>query len=371
MMRSLTLNLYRTFISSTAVALVIVGIAASSYSAATAQSGNLLVNPGMENPYLGQGAPDQTAPTGWSLWSTGYPVTSFPHIDPYQIHGGAAAWNIRKGFAPFTAGGYQQVSGIAIGSTIHASVWGQNYTCNDQTYSCIGSDGKHHSDTSSGAVIRVGIDPSGGTNPNSGQIVWSATNGAFDAWTQVSTDAVNCNATVTIFLYATQQTGMFINAVYFDDASLTVTTPGTGTTATCGAAPASAGGASSSGASPVPTVAKYAPFVQKQDGLQPDGSVIHTVQPGDTLAGIAYAYKISVDTLRELNNIQPGDNFLKIGQKIIVRGPTPMTPTKVPTPAFSPTSGAVPIIVVTRTLIPIPPTPVIVTPRPTPQIEVF
>jgi len=357
---------YRTIISSVVI-VMIAGVIASDYSAAVAQSSNLLVNPGMEKPYLGQGAADQTAPTGWSLWSTGYPVTSFPHVDLTQIHGGSAAWNIRKGGAPFTAGGFQQVSGISIGSTVHASVWGQNYTCNDQINSCIGGDGKHHSDTSSGAIIRVGIDPSGGTNPSSGQIIWSPSNGAFDNWTQVAVDAVNCNTTVTIFLFATQANGMFINSVYFDDASLSVTTIGTGTTATCGAASSTTGG--SSGATPVPTVVAYAPFVQKQDGLQSDGSIWHTVQPGDTLAGIAYTYKINLDLLRQLNNIQPGDNYLKVGQKIIVRGPTPIMPTAT---AFTPTSGAVTVIVASPTVMrPIPPTPVIVTPRPTVPVEVF
>ncbi|MHB8624873.1 MAG: LysM peptidoglycan-binding domain-containing protein [Aggregatilineales bacterium] len=321
-----------------------------------AQSTNLLINPGLEKPYLGQGAPDQTAPTGWSLWFTGVPVTSFPHTDPTQIHGGQAAWNIRKGGAPFTAGGYQQVSGIALGSTIHATVWAQSYTCNDQVHSCIGGDGKHHSDTSSGAVVRVGIDPSGGTNPNSGQIVWSTNVSAYDNWTQLAVDAVNCNATVTIFLFTTQSVGMFINSVYFDDASLSVTTQGTGTTATCGPAP----GAGTPGTA-VPPTAAFAPFVQKQNGLQPDGSIIHVVVAGDTLAAIAYAYGVTLDQLRQLNNIQPGNGLLTIGQKIIVRGPTPITPTAtfavtIPAPVI-PTAGAV--IVVGPT------------PAPTPVIEVF
>ena len=356
----------------------------SGYEPVAAQGSNLLTNPGLENPYLGQGAPDQTAPTGWSLWFTGYPVTSFPHTDLTQIHGGAVAWNIRKGGAPFTAGGYQQVSGIAIGSTLHASMWGQNYTCNDTVHSCIGADSKHHSDTSSGAIVKVGIDPTGGTNPASGQIIWSANSGAFDVWTQVGVDAVNCNSTVTVFLFASQATGMFINATYFDDTSLTVTTPGTGTTATCGAA----AGSPVPGAPVAPTVVAFAPFVQKQPGEQPDGSILHTVQPGDTLAGIAYAYKITLDELRTLNNIQPGDNFLKIGQKVTVRGPTPITPTLPPPPTFAPTNGpiitvtpipavplaptagALPLTGPTSTLIPlIPPTPVIVTPRP--NVEVF
>ncbi len=298
-----------------------------------AQSANLLLNPGMENPYVGQGASDQTAPTGWSLWSTGVAVTSFPHTDLSQIYGGAAAWNIRKGSAPFTAGGYQQVSGIRVGSTLHASVFAQSYTCNDQVYSCIGSDGKHHSDTSSGAVVKVGIDPSGGTNPASGQIVWSTPTSAFDTWASLGVDAINCNTTVTFFMYTTQSAGLFINAVYFDDASLSVTTQGTSTNATCGAVPGGTPGTSAPGvvATLAPPTQQFAPFVQKQAGEQPDGSIIHVVGAGDTLAAIGVAYHVTLDQLRQLNNIQPGNGFLKIGQKIIVRGPTPITPTGLPT----------------------------------------
>jgi len=304
-----------------------------------AQGANLLQNPGMENPYVGQGgAPDQTAPSGWSLWFTGVPVTSYPHVDPAQIHGGGAAWNIRKGGAPFTAGGFQQVTGIHIGSRLHASIFGQSYTCNDQVYSCIGNDGRHHSDVTSGAYIRVGIDPSGGTNPASSQIVWSASTPSFDTWSQIAVDAINCSATVTFFTYTSQSSGMAINAVYFDDAALVITQDGAnGAAPTCGAAPGSTPG---SGAAPVvPTSPPLAPFVQKQKGLQPDGSIIHTVVAGDTLAAIGVAYGVTLDQLRTLNHIEAGDNFLKLGQKIIVRGPTPPTPTDSAT--LVPTSGAV------------------------------
>lgn len=322
-----------------------------------AQGTNLLINPGMLKPYVGQGASDQTAPNGWSLWFTGSPVTSFPDNDLYGAYGGRQSWNIRRSFVAFTAGGYQQVSGITIGSTIHATTWAQSYTCNDQVHSCIGADHKHHSDTTSRAVVRVGIDPSGGTNPNSGQIVWSQNVSAFDVWTNLAVDAINCNATVTIFLYTTQSVGMFLNSVYFDDATLSVTQQGTGTVATCGPAPGTGGG----GTTPVPPTAAYAPFVQKQNGVQPDGSIVHVVVAGDTLAGIAYAYGVTLDQLRQLNNIQPGDNILQIGQKIVVRGPTPLTSTPPGAPTqpiqIIPTAGAVIIVGPT--------------PAPTPIIEIF
>ncbi len=76
-----------------------------------AQSANLLLNPGMENPYVGQGASDHPRqPDVVMVYRRCRDVVSAHRFEP--IHGGAAAWNIRKGSAPFTAGGYQQVSGI-------------------------------------------------------------------------------------------------------------------------------------------------------------------------------------------------------------------------------------------------------------------
>lgn len=174
---------------------------------------------------------------------------------------------------------------------------------------------------------------SGGTNPASGQIVWSTPTSAFDTWASLGVDAINCNTTVTFFMYTTQSAGLFINAVYFDDASLSVTTQGTSTNATCGAVPGGTPGTSAPGvvATLAPPTQQFAPFVQKQAGEQPDGSIIHVVGAGDTLAAIGVAYHVTLDQLRQLNNIQPGNGFLKIGQKIIVRGPTPITPTGLPT----------------------------------------
>ncbi|MEP7285919.1 MAG: LysM peptidoglycan-binding domain-containing protein [Chloroflexota bacterium] len=52
---------------------------------------------------------------------------------------------------------------------------------------------------------------------------------------------------------------------------------------------------------------------------QPDGSIIHEVRKGDTLFGIAVAYKISVDELRKLNNLSPDVPTLFVGKKLIIK----------------------------------------------------
>src|SRR5207245_2962000 len=93
-------------------------------------------------------------------------------------------------------------------------------------------------------------------------------------------DSQNDNG-VTVFVYASQSVGMLLNHVYWDDASLQLLTPGSG----------------------LPTEGPvYAPMVKPQ-GSQPDGSIIHVVQPGDTLSSIAFAYKVTVQQIRDLNHI--------------------------------------------------------------------
>lgn len=323
---------------------VLVGSIAIPLRATYAQGDNLLQNPGMEQPYAGMGLPNQTAPVPWRLWTTGTQVTSFPHIDKTQIHGGAAAWNINKGFQVFTAGGYQTVSGIGVGSIMRASFYGLVYTCNNEATSCLNGSGQRISDQVSGASIKVGIDPSGGTDPNSSQIVWSSPTPAYDNWTAVTVDAKACNTSVTIFLYATQALPMALNNVYFDDASLRVVQAGApGQTVSCANAVVPGGSA----ATAAPPTQAFAPFVQKQPGaVQPDGSIVHTVVAGDTLAAIAVAYGITLDEIRTLNNFKPGEGgYLVIGQKIIVRGPTPSAAAGASTPALQATvPGAAPTV---------------------------
>jgi len=313
-----------------------------------AQGDNLLINPGMEKPYEGQGAADLTAPNGWRVWYSGVAPVSFPHVDASQIHGGQAAWNQNRGFQVFTAGGYQQVTGIRPGSIMRGSVYGLVYTCNDGTSSCINGSGQRISDRVANASIRVGIDPSGGTDPNSTLIVWSPLSAAYDSWTSISVDATACNITVTLFLYATQGLPLALNNVYWDDAFLRIQQPGTGGNVTC-ANPAPGGTPGAAGATAAPPTQAFAPFVQKQQGeVQADGTIVHIVKTGDTLAAIAVAYGISFDQIRDLNGFKPGEGgYLQIGQKIIVGKAQPGTLTE--TPAAGSTAS---ILKVTATSLP-------------------
>jgi len=86
-----------------------------------------------------------------------------------------------------------------------------------------------------------------------------------------------------------------------------------------------------------PAVTYIAPVVANTPGA--DGSILHVVQPGETLWAIAAAYDLSVDDLLTLNGLAESA-VLYPGDSLIVRPaftPTPVTPTATSTREPAPT----------------------------------
>jgi len=347
------------------LALVIGAAVAWPGGSADAQT-NLLVNGGMERPYQGQGAPTRTAPNGWSLWVGAGAPEAFPHTDPLQVIDGEVSWNVKQGDGAFTAAGYQRVGGLTPGTRLSFSAHAWLYTCNDRQYSCIIPDYPYRrSDPSAGASVKVGIDPTGGTDPLSANVVWSGGVAPYDQWATPSVVAEAKGDAVTVFLYMTQAQGLALNNVYWDGAQLVNTdepvTPG-GAGAQSGAAPAA------------PPPVQEAPFVVPQ-GVRPDGSLVHVVQEGDTLSSIAYAYAqygVTRESIAALNEgIQPTTPLLRPGQELVILAPGSVDPvTGLPgsgagaggaTPALTvigaPTATPVPTVTPRGQMVAQPPTP--------------
>jgi LysM repeat protein len=81
-------------------------------------------------------------------------------------------------------------------------------------------------------------------------------------------------------------------------------------------------------------VSQYiAPVTQAKPAT--DGSIVHTVQSGQSLWMLATHYGVEIDMLRKLNGLGANDTIY-IGQKIIIRGPTAATPSA----AASPPAGS-------------------------------
>lgn len=305
-------------------------------SVAVAQGGNLLTNPSFEQgdefggPYRAQGGdPFFNFAPGWSGWITFSPrnydwqnvrADAYPNSRPEPVVSGNFAQNVSRSGGTFTAAAYQEVSNIAEGTALRASV--KVYIENGE---------------GTNARARIGIGNNVGGNPLSSAIVWSPFTTTLNQWVTISVDATVRAGSVTVFIFMTQDTPngpVGPNKVYMDDASLVVTGAGTPT------APQGDGGQANVPAPPTSTpLPPFAQFVSPQ-GAGSDGRVIHTVQSGDTLAAIAVAYGVPIATIQAQNNLQGGLIFP--GQKLLIREGVPATNT--PPPTFTAVSVALNVV---------------------------
>jgi LysM repeat protein len=243
-----------------------------------------------------------------------------------RIHGGNNAQEYFTWNRMHEGGLYQQVTGIISGTRLHFSVYISAWMCVDPE-ACKGG---YVSDQPTTMHLKVGIDPTGGTDPFSPNIVWSLEADSFDRWTQYSVEAVAQSDQVTVFTHTRPEWPWAHpnNDVYVDDASLKAV----------GAPAVAPAAALQSGPTPAVKAASASvqiPVTHPQNNQRPDGSTVHVVQSGDTLFGMALAYGVTVDQIMQLNNLQPGD-YLQIGQELIVKGPAnPPTPTPAPLPTVA------------------------------------
>ncbi len=121
------------------------------------------------------------------------------HIaDPHHLHAGlnAVRWtNDLRQQQPYSAGLYQTVS-VASGTPIQFSAWG------------IGDSN-----------MRLGIDPSGGTDANSDHILWSA-NHIPDTFTEFTVNGIANGAQITVFLEGTFSEPDATSLTVWDNAQL-------------------------------------------------------------------------------------------------------------------------------------------------------
>ncbi|MBN1286411.1 MAG: hypothetical protein JXB47_13515 [Anaerolineae bacterium] len=279
---------------------------------------NLLTNGSMEGQYSAQdGIPQLQMPSGWrAWWVQGGGAYDWANVRPEwstseassgyteRVKDGNRAMRYFKGYATFIAGAYQTVS-VAAGTPLEFTAWGQAWSCvkfadcNEprsglppRVWSTSNAQGIH---------LKIGIDPYGGTDPMSGNIVWSGETSALDQYIQFRVTATAAADKVTVFLYATQDWPAENQDAYWDAAVLRTTDGSTGG----GAAPASNWVG-------VAEVATYEP--------QADGKIIHTVRSGETLGGIAYAYGLPDATTLCAQNPQlpPGCRIIRAGDQLYI-----------------------------------------------------
>ena len=279
---------------------------------------------------------------------------------PQRIHGGFRAQKYYSQGRMHQAGLYQRVTGITTGTMLRFSIFMQTWQC--ANIDACGKGGIR-SDQPYAMHLKVGIDPSGGTDPFSSNVVWSPEREAFDQWVEFAAQAKAQSEAVTVFTHSRAEFDWArqSNDVYVDDASLVAVS---GQTATPGGQPGATAAATLPAGTPGPTNTPL-PMPTPRG----DGAVVHVVQAGDTLSGISLEYGVSLDDVYKLNNLTR-DSILNVGQEIVVKAgpggavaPQPtatlkatVAPTLAPTTAGTPAATPSPSPLATQTLLPPPPT---------------
>jgi len=262
---------------------------------------------------------------------------------PNRVHSGLRAQKYFSYGRMHEAGLYQQVMGIQPGTTLRFSIFMQAWQC-AKAEDC-GENGSR-SDAPAEMHLRIGIDPYGGSDPFSANIVWSPEKPAFDQWVQFSVQAQARSSAVTVFTHSRAEWDWprTNNDMYLDDASLIIVSEETiqpGVTLSARRA-----GTPEPTRTPVNTATPRA-----------DGTIVHTVGAGDTLYGISLIYGVPYDDLLRLNNLSR-TAILEIGQPIVVKTGT-VTPSNTPSATATLTSVApthTPTFAPIFTSTPLPPT---------------
>jgi LysM repeat protein len=230
---------------------------------------------------------------------------AFAELNPNRVHSGAKAQKYYSYGRMHEAGLYQKVEGVKPGTTLRFSIYLQAWMCYN-----IDACGKGGilSDAPSDMHLRIGIDPYGGADPFSANIVWSPETPAFDRWVEFAVEAQAKGDAVTVFTHsrADWDWARNNNDVYLDDASLVVVEK---ERPSATLAPTTLPG------SPAPTQPPAATRTPR-----PDGAIIHVIRPGDSMYAISLEYGVPLDELYKLNNLTR-TSVLNIGQEIIVKAP--------------------------------------------------
>ena len=329
---------------------------------------NLLTNPGFENPYrVVPGEPDREVATGWTPWhverTSG--MRDFENAQPEYAQAAPNSARIRSDnnaqmyfntWFTHDGGVYQRVTGITPGTELRFSVYAYVWSSNESDPNISSSPG--------GILVQVGIDPTGGTDGSSNNIVWSVPVEQYDAYRQYSVIATAVSNAVTVFVRSRIEFPQANNYIYLDDAVLAATIadePATAiatTTATNTSVPPTM---TNTPIPPTLTSIPLDPTPTREDGIsdpQPTAtwtaiplptrtppaiggpidatfpsSIVHTVQRGDTVSRLAVLYGSTTQAIIEVNNLND-NGLIFVGQGLIVpvRVPSPATSTPSPTP---------------------------------------
>ena len=196
-------------------------------------SGNVLVNPGFEDGFSDRGAGEVSVANGWFPWYQDGPGQNDgfyrrPEYKPEdasrygtrRIHSGNWAQKFFSTYATHNAGVFQQVK-LPAGSRLTLSAWAQIWSSQDPNPDTVVEPGNYR--------VHIGIDPHGGTDWNSPNVVWSSGFMEYNTWLRLEVKATSQAGTVTVFLRGQPEYRTQFNDSYWDDVCLTAVRPATAT----------------------------------------------------------------------------------------------------------------------------------------------
>ncbi|NDJ76603.1 MAG: LysM peptidoglycan-binding domain-containing protein [Chloroflexi bacterium] len=329
-------------------------------SASAFQGNNLLQNPGFEEPYIAINGDDTLrVAANWRPWSLPQGSSTAINARPEyrlapanRVRSGGAAQQYGTFYATHTGGLYQRVPvtpNIELQFSAYIYVWSSASFYDPDV-----------SDNPNDVRISVGIDPFGGIDGNSSDIVWSPDAEFYDQYREMSITAAARNSTVTVFIRTAPQGFNGTTEVYVDDARLLevgqippTSTPPSGDTFTppptftpdLTFAPTQEGTLTPSRTpnvtatnTPFPSVTFTPSPVVTATRSIPDGftrTVTYVVRAGDTVSGIASRFGSTVNAIGEVNGLN-NVGLIFVGQTLLVPvrdgvNPQPATLTPVPT----------------------------------------
>jgi LysM repeat protein len=246
--------------------------------------------------YCGQLAPDNCV--AWHMPE--YKDTRSGLQDPPRIRSGENSqkyftfWSVHEG------GVYQVVENVRPGMPLRFSIYMHAWSAT-KLHGL--EPNPHFSFGQTGMHMKIGIDPTGGTDPWSEDVIWSAEKDVYDKFERYEVQAVARANKVTVFTHSRPENPMEHNDIYLDDAELVASGGGGGFSAPVTVNPAPA------------MVA-----VESKPAASNGGRISHIVKPGDTLFALALQYGVPVDQIMALNGLKP-DSRIELGRELIIALP--------------------------------------------------
>ncbi|MCY3574796.1 MAG: LysM peptidoglycan-binding domain-containing protein [Chloroflexi bacterium] len=324
----------------------------------------LLVNGNFDGEFIRREGPaPRHVAAGWTPWhippSAASP--SFANHDPNydrendRIHVSVgSAQKFFTLFATHQGGLYQRVEGLKSGATYRFTVYGYVWSSSFEDADISEDPGD--------VVLRVGIDPTGGIDGTSPDIIWStAATFFYDAYRQYAVIATAESDAITVFIESTVGGPRANNYIYVDNAVLEVASE---TVFLINDTPTPETLSSPTPAPTLDTTATRAsdstPAITATPSPSPTptpAGVTHIVEEGDTVSSLAFEYDTTIAAIAAANRLGER-NVIFIGQRLIVpvsslaaqfldvfaESPTPTatttptaTATLTPTPTYTPT----------------------------------